>query len=108
MWLSNDAAAREVALRALPAKASAQAHAGEATVDPALLARALSQVPLSEAVQNAELAGLLAASAELGPLLVGSEKIAGWVDGAGAQGHRAQLWWVLKQPAGADGGVPAK
>lgn len=105
VWLSNDPAAREVALEALPAKAAAQAHAGEVTVDPALLAKGLSQVPLSEAVQNAELAGLLGVSAELGPLLVGSEKITGWLDGAGAQAHRAQLTWVLKQPPAADAGV---
>jgi len=104
VWLSTDAAARELALKSLPAKATAQAHAGEVAVDPALLAKGLSQVPLSEAVQNAELAGLLAVSAELGPLLLGSEKITGWLDGAGAQTHRAQLTWALKQPA-TDGGA---
>ncbi len=101
VWLANDAAAKDAALAAVPEKPGKQAHAGEVVVDPALLARALGQVPLLEAVQSPELAGLVAASAELGPLLLASEKVHGWLDPAGPLTQRAQLTWVLKAPADA-------
>jgi hypothetical protein len=59
------------------------------------VARALAQVPLLEAVQTAELAGLVAASAELGPLLLASDSVAGWLESTGPGAHRGQLTWAL-------------
>jgi hypothetical protein len=95
LWLSNDAGARDALLAALPGGAGKQAHAGEAVVDPKLLAEGLSQVPLLEAIQAPELAGLVAAATELGPLLLASKKVSGWLDAAGAGQHRAQAVWQL-------------
>jgi hypothetical protein len=82
-------------LAALPGGAGKQAHAGEAVVDPKLLAEGLSQVPLLEALQAPELAGLVAAATELGPLLLASKKVTGWLDAAGTGQHRAQAVWQL-------------
>ncbi len=93
--VANDAEVRDRAVAALAGAAGKQAHGVEWLVDPKLVARALSQVPLLEAVQAPELAGLVAASTELGPLLLASEKVAGWLDSASGGRHLGQLTWVL-------------
>ncbi len=105
--LSNDEEVKRKALAALTNAAGPQAHALELRAVPPLVAKALAQVPLLEAVQTPELAQLLAASAELGPLLLASDRAEGWVDTAAAGAHRAQLTWSL-DPAKftADAGVP--
>lgn len=96
IFLSNDPSVKDAALGALASAAGKQAHAAEATMDPKLLARGLAQVPLLEAVQAPELAGLVAAATELGPLLLASEKVNGWLDLGTAPGqHRGQLTWTL-------------
>lgn len=106
VFLANDAAAKDAALAALPKAKGAQAHAAELVVDPKQLAQGLAQVPLLEAVQVPMLAGLLAASTELGPLLTISEKIEGSLDPVGADVQRGELSWTLSPPdAGVDGGV---
>ncbi|MBS1150068.1 MAG: hypothetical protein H6Q89_1766, partial [Myxococcaceae bacterium] len=62
------------------------------------LARALAQVPLVDVLAVPELAGLLAASAEGGPLLLASEKLTGYADSESASVLRGQLVWTLKKP----------
>lgn len=97
----------EVRGRAVAAVApGVQAHGLEWVVEPKAAARALAQVPLLEAVQAPELAGLLAASAELGPLLLASEKVTGWLDSAGGGQHQAQLTWRLDAAKVAPDGGP--
>jgi hypothetical protein len=92
--LSNDDEVKRKALAALASAAGTQAHALEVHITPPLLAKALAQVPLLEVVQTPELAQFLAASAELGPLLLASERADGWLDPVAA-GHRGQLTWSL-------------
>ena len=93
VFASNDPVVLEAAYKALPTESSPQVHAAELSVDPKLLAQALQQVPLMDAVQSTELAGALAAGAELGPLLLSTERISGWADA-----QRAYLSWKLKVP----------
>lgn len=97
-YLYNDDAALKLALAMVTGAAPAKLqHALEFQLDPALVAKGLSQVPLIDAIQNNAMAGLLAASSELGPLLLVSDSMTGWVDSSGASGsHRAQLIWPLK------------
>jgi hypothetical protein len=92
---SNDDAALAAARAAVPAKASAQAHGAEFTIDPRLLAAGLRQVSLMEVIGSPELSGLLAASAELGPLLLLSDKLDGWLDSTGLPSQRAVLRWTI-------------
>ncbi len=95
-YLSNDENALNAALAAVPETGSKQGHALELRVDPAMLARGLSQVSLVDAISNPALAGLLGAGAELGPLLLASETVTGWVDPMAGGAHKAQLTWPLK------------
>ena len=106
VYLANDAAVLEAALKAVPAQPGKQAHGAEFTVDPKLLAQGLSQVPLLDAVQSGELAGILAAGAELGPLLLGTEKVNGWADWMQGPSYKGQLTWKLKPPPPRDAGTP--
>jgi hypothetical protein len=92
--LSNDEQVKQKALAALGSAAGKQTHAVELSGSPARIASALNQVPLLEAVQTPELAGLLAAGTELGPLLLASEPFTGWLDSAGGLA-RGQLVWKL-------------
>ncbi|MBL8952195.1 MAG: hypothetical protein JNK82_15540 [Myxococcaceae bacterium] len=103
VFVSNDPVVLEAAYKVLPVAPAPQAHGAELNVDPKLLAQGLAQVPLMDAVQSTELAGMLAAGAELGPLLLSTERISGWADAT-----RAQLSWKLKTPppkAAPDAGV---
>jgi hypothetical protein len=102
--LANDAKAAEALVAALPASAGAQAHGAEWTFEGKALARGLAQVPLLEAIQVPEVAGLLAASTELGPLLATSGTISGWLDSKEGQ-QRAKLVWPLVRNA-PDAGRP--
>ena len=95
VFASNDPVVLEAAYKALPTASAQQAHGGEASIDSKLLAQALQQVPLMDAVQSQELAGALAAGAELGPLLLSTEKIYAWADA-----KRAYLSWRLKPSVG--------
>lgn len=107
---SNDAQALAAARAAVPAQASAQAHGAEFTVTPRLVADGLRQVSLMEVIASPDLSGLLAASAELGPLLLRSERLEGWLDSTGLPSQRAVLRWVLapeegQAPAASDAGA---
>ncbi|MFZ5441910.1 MAG: hypothetical protein ACOZQL_18035 [Myxococcota bacterium] len=93
--VSNDAEVRARAVGALARSAGKQTHAVEFEVDPKLVAKGLQQVPLLEAVQAPELAGLVAAGTELGPLLLASERVSGWVDSATGAQHVGRLTWQL-------------
>jgi hypothetical protein len=107
--LANDAEVQARALAALPAAAGKQAHGLELVVEPKLLAKALQQVPLLEAVQAPELAGFVAASTELGPLLLASERVSAWLDSGAGGKHTGQLSWALDPSKfTGDAGVPSR
>ena len=93
--VANDPEVRARALAALPGASGKQNHGVEFEVDPKLVARGLQQVPLMEAVQAPELAGLVAAGTELGPLLLASERITGFLDSVTGGLHAARLVWQL-------------
>lgn len=93
--VSNDADVRARVITALEKAPGKQAHGVEFEVDPRLVARALQQVPLLEAVQTPELAGLVAAGSELGPLLLASERVSGFMDSASGGVHTGRLVWQL-------------
>ncbi len=101
-YLFNDDLALKTALTSLEGAAAAgrQAHSLEIRLEPGVMAKALAQVPLLDAIQNQALAGLLAVGSELGPLLLVSEPMTGWVDPPSAPtgAHRAQVVWPLKAP----------
>ena len=104
--VSNDPEVRARALTALKNAAGKQLHGVEFEVDPKLVAKGLQQVPLLEAVQTPELAGLVAAGTELGPLLLASERVSGWLDSASGV-HTSQLVWRLEAAKFApDAGAP--
>jgi hypothetical protein len=106
LLLANEPGARAGLVAALATAAGSQAHALEVVLEPPRLAGGLAQVPLLEAVRTPELAGLVAASAELGPLLLASSAASLWLDPVGKAGHAGQARWVL-DPARfpVDGGV---
>lgn len=105
--VANDAEVRSRAVAALATAAGRQAHGVEFDIDPRLVARGLQQVPLLEAVQAPELVGLVAAGTELGPLLLASEKVSGFIDSAAGGQHSARLVWQLDAARfAADAGVP--
>lgn len=93
--LSNDPDAKAKALAAAAKSDGKQAHGLEFMVEPKLVAKALQQVPLLEAVQTPELAGLVAVSSELGPLLLSSERLTGFLDSTGPSQHGGRLTWKL-------------
>ena len=106
VWLANDSDARDTVLAAVPKAAGAQKHGAEFEVDPAALAKALSSIPLLEIVQSPELSGVLVAATEIGPLLMMTDRVRGWLDSTSATSQRAQLTWTLKAER-ADAGTPA-
>lgn len=110
--VANDADVRAKSIAAIASAAGKQAHGAEFVIDPRLVARGLQQVPLLEAVQSAELAGLVAAGSELGPLLLASTRIGGWVDSSTGAMHLGRLTWELDEQAfkapASDAGVPTK
>lgn len=99
--LGNDEAVVNTLLGTLSDKAAAKLpHAVDFTADPKKVARGLSQVSLIDIMTNQQLAGLFAASAEMGPLLANSERISGWLDSAPGGGHRFSTTWTLAASAG--------
>ncbi|MFT3710672.1 MAG: hypothetical protein QM817_23870 [Archangium sp.] len=104
--VANDESARAKAVAALASANGKQLHGLEFDIEPKAVAKGLQQVPLLEAVQAPELAALVAASTELGPLLVASEKINGWLDSASDATHVGKLVWQLDAAKfAADAGV---
>src|SRR5262249_1464859 len=105
VYIANDAAVLEAATKALPAEPANQLPGAEVTGDPRAAGQGLGQVAVGGGVQSGELGGILAAGAELGPLLLGTEKINGWADWVQGSQYKAQLTWKLKPPPPHDGGV---
>jgi hypothetical protein len=93
--VANDDDVRQRAVAALSSASGKQAHGLDFSFEPKLVARALQQIPLWEAMQSAELAGFVAASAELGPLLLASARINGWVDSLAGAVLAGRLNWEL-------------
>jgi len=93
--LGNDEAVVKGLLDALPETGAKLPHAVDFTLDPKKVARALSQVSLMDVMSNQQLASLLLASTELGPLLSNSERISGWLDSAPGGAHRFSVTWTL-------------
>lgn len=104
VWLATEAEVKDRVLALLESSAGPQKHGAEVDIDPAALAKALSAVPLVEVLQSPELSGVLVAATELGPLLLMTERIRGWLDSTGPGLHRGQLQWSLT-PERADGGT---
>lgn len=93
--IANDAEVKSKAVSALATASGKQAHGIEFDVDPKAVAAGLQKVPLMEAVQAQELAALVAASTELGPLLLASERVSGWMDSSSDGQHVGKLVWKL-------------
>ena len=106
VFFTNDAATLDILRGMTKDAAGTQAHGAELVIDPKLLANGLSQVPLLDAVSSQELAGVLAAGAELGPLLLSTDRLTAWADAIGNGNTRAQLTFKLKDSTGADAGTP--
>ncbi len=104
--IANDDDVRQRAVAALSSASGKQAHGLDFSFDPKLVARALQQIPLWEAVQSAELAGFVAASAELGPLLLSSTKLNGWVDSLAGAVLAGRLNWELDSSVFPSGVAP--
>ena len=98
LYFSNEGTALEATLKSVPSVPGQQAHGAEYGVDPERLARALTQIPLIDVLAVPELAGLLAISAEGGPLLLATEKLVGTADTEPANVVRGELVWSLKSP----------
>ncbi|MFT3839884.1 MAG: hypothetical protein QM723_23055 [Myxococcaceae bacterium] len=103
VWFSNDPDTLKTLMGAIPEKPGAQKHGLELELDPKLLAKALSQVPLLDAVSDPNLAGLLAASSEAGPLLLITQRLALTADGENGS-HTGHLVWTLAPSATTDAG----
>lgn len=95
LYLANDETALKAALAGLGAKPAKLPHGAEFFVEPKKVSRGLARIPLWDAFGSRELAGLLAVSTELGPLLGQSDAITGWVDSAGTGIHRFSARWTL-------------
>lgn len=92
--VSNDGEAKAKLLAAVKTSAGKQGHGMEISLDSKAVAKGLSQIPLLEAMQAPELAGMVAASAELGPLLLATERVNGWIDSSG-NSHVGRATWTL-------------
>lgn len=103
VWLTNDKEVLAQVLPLLEKSAGQQRHGAEFDVDPKALAKALSAVPLLEVVQAPELSGFLVAASEVGPLLMLTQRVRGWLDSQPGGSHIGQLSWVL-EPERADAG----
>ncbi len=93
--VGTDEAAVTRLREALPDKGAKLPHAVDFTLDPKKVARGLAQVSITDIMSSQQLAGLFAASAEVGPLLSNSERITGWLDSAPGGAHRFSLSWTL-------------
>jgi hypothetical protein len=98
LFLANDPGTLEVALAALPQKPAKLARGLEATVDPARAHQALSGISLMDVLGSKELAGLLAVSTEVGPVLELSQSLTGWAQSDGSGGHRFGAVLTLRPP----------
>lgn len=98
--LGNDEAVMKGLMDALPETGARLPHAVDFTLDPKKVARALSQVSLMDSLADKNLAPLLLASTEAGPLLSNSERISGWLDSAPGNAHRFSATWTLPPAPG--------
>jgi hypothetical protein len=95
LYISNDEKALDVALRSTAKGEGNQAHGFELRADTRKVARALAAIPLLDAIGSQDLAGMVMLAGELGPLLLGSEKIYAWLDPTGPDTSRGHLEWML-------------
>lgn len=97
VFVANDGETLTQALAAV--KPDQLAHGASFRLDPKLASRGLTQISVLDAfggTREAQLiAGLMAVSLELGPLLAASQSIDGWIDSAPAGGHRIEVRWRL-------------
>lgn len=93
LFIANDPKVLETAYEALPTQAAMQKHGAEIQFDPQKVAKGLAQVPLMDALTSTELAGVLAAGIEMGPLLLATEQLNGWADA-----QKASFHWKLAPP----------
>ncbi len=98
LFLSNDGAALQAALAALPGKGGKLTRGMEVTIDPQRMQRTLSQVSLLDVIGQQELAGLLALSTELGPVLQVASSLTGWASTEKGGGQRFGAWLTLRPP----------
>lgn len=93
--IANDEATAKSATAFIAKSPVRLKHGMDFSFSAALAARGLSQIPLFEALSSPDLAGLLAASVEAGPLLLHTASVDGWLDGGGKAPVRAGLGWTL-------------
>ncbi len=92
-FFGNDARALQAALAG--ARPGPQPHSIEYSVDAKRVAQGLAQVPLLQVLQTPELAAVVGLNAELGPLLLHSTQITGFIEQSADGKHVAQLRWSL-------------
>jgi hypothetical protein len=92
-FFSNDLKALQVALAG--ARPGPQPHSVEYSVDAKRLAQGLAQVPLLQVLQTPELAAVVGLNAELGPLLLHTTQVNGFVEQNTEGKQVAQLRWSL-------------
>ncbi|HEY8206832.1 MAG TPA: hypothetical protein VIG99_05075 [Myxococcaceae bacterium] len=102
LYLANDEQALKAALTAVTSAAPAPLpHGADVFVDPGLVSRALKQVSLLDLMSSRDLAPLVAAGTELGPLLSHSELLTAWIDADGTS-QRYAFTWKLFTPAASE------
>ena len=94
LFLANDAKALAAGLAAIPKKSGKLSHGVELELDPAKTSRSLEQISFFDVIGSKELAGLFAASTELGPVLGISKALNGWADSNGRFGGT----WAINAP----------
>ncbi len=98
LFLANDAAALVSAMAALPVKPAKMERGLEVSIDPARAHKTISQVSLMDVLGQKELAGLLAVSTELGPVLQVSSALNGWAVTEKGGGQRFGAVLTLRPP----------
>ncbi len=96
--LANDEAALKAALAGLGGGRGKHARGLTVQVDPQRAHRTLSGISLFDVVGASELAGLLAVSTELGPVLEITRGVEGWADSEGARTYRFGALLTLAPP----------
>jgi hypothetical protein len=106
LYLANDDEALQAALAAAAAARPAPLdHSADVFVDPHLVARAFTQVSLLDLMSSRDLAPLVAAGTELGPLFAHSQSLTAWID-SDATTQRLGATWRL-DPGTAPDAPPA-
>jgi len=100
LYFANDEEALKAALSMVAqAKPAPLEHSMDIFADPRLVSRALGQVSLLDLMSSRDLAPLVAAGTELGPLLANTDQLSGWYDSDGATQRFAFTWKLSPGPA---------